>query len=136
MARNKPIKPNKKELAQMKVLSDLGYTPTAISKRMGKSHHTVIKYLNSDVYNDPDIQQMVETIKEKELSDLFLLGAKARNRLHELLDDGNTKMIETCAVMDRSFQQRRLLEDKSTANISQKMVFRVVYDDGSEETTE
>jgi len=62
---------------------------------------------------------MIDVIKEKEVSDLYLLGAKARKRLHELLDEGNTKTIETVALMDRSFQQRRLLEGQSTENIAQ-----------------
>lgn len=60
---------------------------------------------------------MVDIIKEKEIADLYLLGAKARNRLHKLLGEGNTKTIEITAVMDRSFQQRRLLEGQSTENI-------------------
>ena len=111
-------KPVKKELAQIKVLSDLGLTPTGIAKKIGRSHHTVIKYLNSEVYNDPEINAMVDLIKEKEVADLFILGAKARKRLHELFDEGAPKTIEAVATMDRSFQQRRLLEGASTKNIS------------------
>src|SRR5262245_60902174 len=110
-------KPNKKELAQMKVMSDLGLSPTAIAEKLGRSHNTVIKYLDSDVYNDPTISLIVEKIKENEINDLYLLGAKGRKRLHELVDSGNSKMIETIALMDRTFQQRRLLEGKTTENI-------------------
>ena len=101
----------------MKVMHDLGVSPTAIAKRLGKSHNTVIKYLDSDVFNDPSISQIVERIKEKELSDLYLLGAKARKNLHTMLDQGKGGMIPTVALMDRSFQQRRLLEGRSTENI-------------------
>jgi hypothetical protein len=79
----------------------------------------VKKYLQCEVYNDPEIKRMLDVIKEKEVSDLYLLGAKARKRLHELLDEGNTKTVETVALMDRSFQQRRLLEGQSTENIAQ-----------------
>lgn len=111
-------KPKKTELAQFKALSDLGLSNNAIAKRTGRDNKTVKKYLESDAYNDPDIQEMVNRIKEKELSDLYLLGAKARHRLHELLDEGKTKAIETTAIMDRTFQQRRLLENQSTQNIS------------------
>jgi hypothetical protein len=111
-------KPDKKELARMKVMHDLGVSPTAIAKRLGKSHNTVIKYLDSDVFNDPSIGQIVERIKEKELSDLYLLGAKARKNLHTMLDQGKGGMIPTVALMDRSFQQRRLLEGQSTENIA------------------
>ena len=110
-------KPNKKELAQMKVMSDLGASASAIAEKLGRSHHTVIKYLNSDVYGDPAIGIIIEKLKENEISDLYVLGAKGRKRLHELVDSGNSKMIETIALVDRVFQQRRLLEGKSTENI-------------------
>lgn len=101
----------------MKVMHDLGVSPTAIAERLGRSHNTVFKYLDSDVFNDPSISQIVERIKEKELSDLYLLGAKARKKLHTMLDQGKGGMIPTVALMDRSFQQRRLLEGRSTENI-------------------
>jgi hypothetical protein len=110
-------KPDKKELARMKAMNELGESPTSIADRMGRSHNTVIKYLESDVYNDPAIAEMVEKIKEKELEDLYLLGAKGRHRLHQLLDQGKSTMIPTIALVDRTFQQRRLLEGNSTANI-------------------
>jgi hypothetical protein len=42
---------------------------------------------------------MVESIKEKELSDLYLLGAKGRSRLHEQLDKGDSTMIPTIALV-------------------------------------
>ena len=102
----------------MKAMSDLGLSPTAIAEKLGRSHNTVIKYLDSDVYNDPTISLIVEKIRENEINDLYLLGAKGRKRLHELVDSGNSKMIETIALVDRVFQQRRLLEGKSTENIS------------------
>jgi DNA-binding CsgD family transcriptional regulator len=95
-----PQKTSKKELARMKAMSELGESPNAIAKRMRKSHNTVQKYLGSDVYNDPEIAGMVETIKEKELADLYLLGAKGRHRLHELLDKGDSPMIPTIALVD------------------------------------
>ena len=117
MAR-KNLSPTKKELAQYKALNDLGLTPNAIAVRSNRDPKTVRKYLQSEVYNDPDIMRMVDIIKEREVSDLYLLGAKARKRLHELLDEGNTKTIETVALMDRSFQQRRLLEGQSTVNMA------------------
>jgi len=113
----KRTKVTKKEMARFKALNDLGYSPHAIAKHTGRDPKSVRKYLNSDVYLDPDIQKMVDVIKEKEVTDLYLLGAKARQRLHDLLEGGDTKVIETVAVMDRSFQQRRLLEGESTENI-------------------
>ncbi len=104
----------------MKIMSELGVSPTAIAEKMGRSHHTVIKYLQSDVYTDPSIGEIIERIKEKETQDLWLLGAKGRQRLHELLDEGKAQMIPTIALVDRTFQQRRLLEGKSTINLSLK----------------
>jgi len=89
----------------------------AIGKRMSRSNHTVAKYIQSAVAESPEVQVLIDLITQKEIEDLRLLGAKARNRLHELIDEGKTKMIETCAVMDRSFQQIRLLEGNSTANL-------------------
>ncbi|MBI9085416.1 MAG: hypothetical protein JEZ11_17605 [Desulfobacterales bacterium] len=115
---NRKNAPTKPELARFKAMNDLGLSPHAIAKRVGRDPKTVRKYLQSDVYQDPAIQDMVDKIKEKEIADLYLLGAKARQRLHDLLDDGDTKTIETVAVMDRSFQQRRLLEGQSTVNMA------------------
>jgi hypothetical protein len=106
----------KKELARFKAMDDLGVTPHAIGKKTGRDPKTVRKWLQSEVYNDPDLMRMVDAIKKKELADLYLLGGKARAHLHTLLDGGGMKAIETVATMDRSFQQRRLLEGQSTSN--------------------
>ena len=102
----------------MRVMHDLGVSPTAIAEKMGRSHNTVLKYLSSEVYYDPAIAEMVEKIKQKELEDLYLLGAKGRQRLHELIERGDSQMIPTIALVDRVFQQRRLLEGQSTQNIA------------------
>ena len=112
-------KPDKVELARMKVMGNMGIAPTAIAKKIGRSHHLVIKYLSlPEKFEDMEVKTLVEKIRQNELHDLYLLGAKARRRLHELMDEGKTKTIETVALMDRSFQQRRLLEGQSTQNIS------------------
>ena len=110
--------PTKPELARFKAMADLGLTPHAIGRKTGRDPKTVRTYLQSPVYEtDGDLQELVELIKTRELDDLYLLGAKGRKRLHDLLEEGNTKMIETIALVDRTFQQRRLLEGGSTANI-------------------
>jgi len=111
-------KPNHTELAQMKVMSDLGHSPTWISRQLHRSHHTIVKYLNSDVYQDPEIHEIVKILREKELADLTLLNTKARERLHELIDEGDSSMIPTIALMDRTFQQRQLLERKPLETMS------------------
>ncbi len=113
-------KPDKKELARMKAMSDMGISNWSIAKRMSRGHHTIKKYLNSDIFNDPDIDKMVERIKETETTDLYLLGVKARRNLHVLADEGKIRPIENIALMDRVFQQRRLLEGKSSVNIGLK----------------
>jgi len=114
-------RPNKKEVAKMVVLHELGESDRAIGERLGRSHTTVKKYyIRPEVYLDPGIQKLVAQIREKEVNDLYLLGAKGRARLHEMLDDGEKlQMIPTIALVDRTFQQRRLLEGRSTSNVSQ-----------------
>ncbi len=128
-----PTRPTKKELAQIKAFSDMGHTPTAVAKLVGRSHHTVIKYLDSEVFNDPEIGAIVSRIKEKEAQDLCLLGAKSRKRLHDLLDGGKTKVIETVALMDRAFQQRRLLEGTSTENIALHAILQEIEEEEKRE---
>jgi predicted transcriptional regulator len=108
------VKPKKTELAKFKALNDLGLTPNAIGEKTGRDPKTVRKYLALEIYDSSEMKRMIQIIKERELDDLWLLGAKARKRLHELLDEGNTKAIETTAIMDRTFQQRRLIEGQFT----------------------
>jgi len=110
--------PTKRELAQWKVMQESGLSANSISKQAGRDHKTVMKYLKSSVYDeDEKLKELVETIKKREIEDLYLLGAKGRKRLHDLIDQGDSKMIETIALVDRTFQQRRLLEGNTTANL-------------------
>ena len=62
------------------------------------------------------MESQIAEICEKEILDLTVLTVKARQRLHELAATMNP--IEAIALMDRTFQQRRLLEGKSTSNIA------------------
>jgi predicted transcriptional regulator len=115
--RRKHKAPNRQELATIKALENVGMTPYAIGKRTGLNHKTVAKYLkDQEAYADPSMAALVEKILEKEILDLTVLTVKSRARLHEIVDRMNP--IEALALMDRSFQQRRLLEGKSTQNIS------------------
>ncbi len=108
-------RPNKKELAQMKVMNELGHSPSAIAQKLGRSHHTVIKALcNAELFTDSEVCSLIETLREAEINDLTVLNAKARTHLHELIDAGDSKMIETIALMDRSFNQIRTLQNKAT----------------------
>ena len=117
-ARSKPKgkMPSKKEQAQMLAMRQLGMGNYEIAGMMNRSPHTVQKYCESPLFTDPKFAKMVEEYKEKELIDLTSLNIVSRARLHELAPTMNP--IEAIALMDRSFQQRRLLEGKSTENIS------------------
>lgn len=112
--RNKKL--NKKELVEVKALSELGNSAYAIEKRTGISHTTIGKYLaDNEAYNNPKIKELVEKVKENEIADLIVLNVQAKQRLHDRAPFMNA--IEAIALMDRSFQQLRLLEGKSTQNI-------------------
>jgi len=118
-------KPTKKELARFRIMDDCGFTANAIGKKTERDPKTIRKYLaDLKVYKDPIIKELIEKIRETEVSDLFLLGAKARRNLHTLLDGGKMGPIENVATMDRAFQQRRLLEGRSTENIG--MLSRII----------
>jgi hypothetical protein len=108
---------NKRELATIKASKELGKSDYQIEKETGISHNTIAKYLASnEAYSNPKIKEMVQEIKEKEILDLTVLNVRAKSRLHNLAATMNP--IEAIALMDRSFQQLRLLEGKSTQNIS------------------
>ncbi len=116
-------KPQKTELARFKVMNDSGLSPNAIGKRTGRDPKTVRKYLASDVYFDPEINSLVNLLKEKEIEDLIIITGKTRAALNNYLDqvlDGEKQPnpIAICAIQDRCFTQRQLLEGKPTENIS------------------
>jgi len=78
--------PTKKEIAQYKALTDAGLTANAVAVRLERDPKTIRKYLRSDVYKDPEITAMVNTIKKKEIAYLYFLGAKSRKHPHERFD--------------------------------------------------
>lgn len=108
---------SKTEQANIVALRELGTSKYAIAKRTGCSPETINKYLEqAEAYSDPEMAAKIEKIKEKEILDLTILNVEAKQRLHQLAPTMNS--IEAIALMDRTFQQRRLLEGKSTANIA------------------
>src|SRR5919106_4194489 len=107
-------KPTKNEIAKMAVMAAEGFSNRAIGEELGRSHVTVTKYLSSEVFTDPDIAEKIEKLQKAEIDDLTLLTGKLRGHLHMLVDRGKMRPIETVAALDRTFQQRRLLEGKST----------------------
>ena len=110
-------KPSKESVARMLALSELGKKPYEIEKITGHSHNTIAKYLaDQEAYTDPKMQERVTQIKKKEILDLTVLNVEAKQRLHEIVPKAN--VIEALAVVDRTFQQIRLLEGKSTQNIA------------------
>ncbi|MFA5975957.1 MAG: hypothetical protein WC859_07300 [Elusimicrobiota bacterium] len=104
----------KTEKAHAVALRDSQLTPNASARRMKRDPKTIRNFLQTDEVNDPEIQMIVAQIKERELSDLFLIGYKARRNLHKRFDESSPTVIESTAVMDRSFQQRQLLEGRPT----------------------
>ena len=107
----------KKEKAIIKTMSDSGQSLRRIGRILGRDHHTISRHLESLDMNDPEIKKYISVLKADELNDLTLIGGMARSRLFELLAEGKTKAIETTAIMDRCFQQRRLLSGESTHNV-------------------
>jgi hypothetical protein len=116
--KSKSFKVTRNEAARIKALDQIGMTPYRISKITGRARNTIANVLNSQVYKDPHFEKKIELIKEKELLDLYQIGGRARHHLTNLLEAGSLTPLETIAAMDRSFQQRRLLEGKSTENIA------------------
>lgn len=115
--------PDKKEIAQMVVLNDLGKSARQIGAQTGHSPNTVLKYLqDSERLNDPKVKELVERYRDQEADHLALLGGKARALLEERLDAGKMSNIEAIALTDRFFQQRRAIEGKSTGNITHKVL--------------
>lgn len=114
-SKKKGKRPTKREVAQMVALKGLGKSTYEVGMAMGRSHHTIKRYCESPIFTDPKFAKMVEEYKSKELIDLTALNIEARARLHDLIPVMSP--IEAVATMDKSFQQRRLVEGKSTENI-------------------
>lgn len=137
MRKSKPHKgkkPTKESVARMLALSELGKKPYEIEKITGHSHNTIAKYLrDQEAYSDPKMQERVTEIKEKEILDLTVLNVTAKQRLHDIVPKAN--VIEALAVVDRTFQQIRLLEGKSTANIKTlTMIIQEAHAEGGDYT--
>jgi len=116
-------KPDKKELAQFKVMFDAGITANQIGETMNRSHNTVAKYLYRADFSDPEILKFIDKVKKSELAELQGIGGKARAILNDYLDDvldgtRAPQLIPIVATLDRTFTQKRLLEGSSTANIA------------------
>ena len=108
--------PSKREQAQMLALNEMGLGTYEIGSIMGRAPNTIRKYCESPMFTDPNFAKLVEEYKTKELIDLTAMNISARARIHDLIP--TMTPIEAIACMDKSFMQRRLVEGKSTENIS------------------
>ena len=115
LSKRKGLRPSKREQAQMLALKDLNMSNYQVGEIMGRSPHTIKRYCESPMFTDPKFQKLVEEYKSKELIDLTAMNISARARIHDLIP--TMTPIEAIATMDKSFQQRRLIEGKSTENI-------------------
>lgn len=102
-----------KDKAVIHSMSEMGHSKKAIAKTMGFGWHTVKAVLSQE----PTNPTLVAKLKQHELSQLVVLGALSRDRLAKMLDENLLKPIEAIALMDRAFQQVRLIQGESTANI-------------------
>jgi len=108
----------KKEKAYAHAMYASGHNPTKIASSLGRNNKTVSSTLQKKI-DDPDLLEMISLIKKSELSELHEVGYKARRILNEYLDavlrgDKEPNVISVTAVLDRTFQQRRLLEGEAT----------------------
>ena len=60
----------------------------------------------------------IDAIKDNELNELYIITHEARQHLYKLLKAGKLKGIETTAILDRCFQQRRELQGKGHSSIN------------------
>ena len=125
---NRP-RPKLSEIAAAKALVSTGMSATAVGEALGRDHKTIQRWLASSAVSTPEIEELVQNIKGREMIHLRLLIDKALNHLHVLLDQGGMRAIETMAVADRCFNMRRLLEGSSTHNISHANLIEQLADD-------
>lgn len=108
----KGIKKLKFDPKKLKRLLKLKISGKEVAERLDVSEATLYRYLN---YLKKQIL-ITKEIDSTEITSLALLGAKARQKLSSIVE--TMKPIELIALVDRTFQQRRLLQGKSTANVS------------------
>ncbi len=61
----------------------------------------------------------IPSIKDKEIDELYVLGSILRKRMYDkVVSDDKLGLIEMCAGIDRTFQQRRELQGKAHSSIN------------------
>ena len=66
-------KPTKTEIATMKVMADQGQTPKAIADALGRSNHTVARYLSDDVLQDDPVVNPTSAVKRVFFANILIL---------------------------------------------------------------
>jgi predicted transcriptional regulator len=126
-------RPTKTEIAEIRVRRDAGESTRTIASHVGRCRNTVRKILKSDDFSDPEVVRLINKFKERELGELHGIGGLAREILLDYLDDvlegeKEPNPIAITAILDRTFQQRRLLEGNSTGNIDVRATTKEIED--------
>ena len=91
----------------------LGQNTSQITRSVPYSYNTVKAVLRQQDNIDT---KLVDRLIKREAAELALAGGLARTNLLKRLASGGGNIIENIAVMDKTFQQRRLLSGLSTQN--------------------
>ena len=112
--RTKPSKINPVKVANLLSNPNIGVTDAA--KILNCSRNAIYGAMNRSeiVISEYDI----DSIKDNELNELYIITSEARSHLYKLLKAGKLKGIETTAILDRCFQQRRELQGKGHSSIN------------------
>ncbi len=111
-----------------KVIQALGSMQTPY-REIAETCHVSLGYISGVMKeyqdNNEEIQALAKKITDAAIVDRKLIDAKASLAQHQYLDavisgEKQPNPIAITAIKDRSFQQMRLLEDKSTDNIAVK----------------
>ena len=112
--RVKPSKINPVKVANLLSNPNIGVTDAA--KILNCSRNAIYGAMQRSeiVISEYDI----DSIKDNELNELYIITSEARSHLYKLLKAGKLKGIETTAILDRCFQQRRELQGKGHSSIN------------------
>lgn len=100
------------EKAQVKALMALGFSPTAIGKRLDRDHKTVIAYAKK-----PETVAEIADLKE-DLADAY--EGLARRMIDSITDEDITKInaYQRTIAASAATDKMRLLRNQSTVNLA------------------
>lgn len=111
------------KLAWAKNQTDGGRSLASIAKDLDVFKKPLKDRLMNTDFQTNEMKALTKALRDTEIDRLMILGQKAQHVLNDDVDKilkGEKEMknpIPYIAMMDRSFQQRRLLEGESTDNI-------------------